>query len=81
MKSPIALSRSNVWPLLAAVALRPMSWLRRKRFHTNELFSVDQRRFPVDRCGETPRRWAPAESWSVPASPLPPRAPPPRPAD
>ncbi|XP_063633405.1 dual specificity mitogen-activated protein kinase kinase 7-like isoform X2 [Cydia splendana] len=26
-------------------------------------------------------RWAPAESWSVPASPLPPRAPPPRPAD
>ncbi|XP_063373713.1 dual specificity mitogen-activated protein kinase kinase 7-like isoform X1 [Cydia amplana] len=28
-----------------------------------------------------PNRWAPAESWSVPASPLPPRAPPPRPAD
>ncbi|XP_073951409.1 dual specificity mitogen-activated protein kinase kinase 7-like isoform X2 [Choristoneura fumiferana] len=26
-------------------------------------------------------RWAQVESWSVPASPLPPRAPPPRPAD
>ncbi|CAK1548072.1 unnamed protein product [Leptosia nina] len=26
-------------------------------------------------------RWGTSESWSVPASPLPPRAPPPRPAD
>ncbi|XP_026501195.1 dual specificity mitogen-activated protein kinase kinase 7-like isoform X4 [Vanessa tameamea] len=47
----------------------------------SKLLHDDQARREPVHAAVAHHKWATSESWSVPASPLPPRAPPPRPAD